>query len=169
MNDKPVKPLDAYPPATPEDLPPLPPADAPDRESAPSRPPHEIAVLQFVDPGAVSRTVPLRHPFIWGEKVIDAITVRRLSVAEVGLITEEMIAAKDFDLYRYYEAMAGFPAPVLRGLIADDGEDVINTAIPFLPRIVQDMTPGMPESDPASPSRTASGNGDDTPSPPPDP
>jgi len=172
LSSKPVKPIEEYPLVDPADLPPLPPqgADGEPGNSIPAkRPPREIAVLQFVDPDAVRKRVLLHYPFLWEGQAVDAITVRRLSVAEVGLITEEMIASNDFDLYRYYEAMTGLPAPVLRGLIEEDGEAMLDAVTPFLPRIVQETLVRQPENEPASPLKSVSGAGGDMPLPQPDP
>ena len=172
MSSKPVKPIEDYPIADPADMPPLPPqgVDGEPGNSVPAkRMSREIAVLQFVDPDAVRKRVPLQFHFWWEGMLIDAITVRRLAVAEVGLITEEMIESGDFDLYRYYEAMTGLPAPVLRGMIEEDGEAMLDAVTPFLPRIVQETLVRQPENEPASPLKSVSGAGGDMPLPQPDP
>lgn len=42
-----------------------------------------------------------------------------------------------FDLYDFLAAMTELPAPVLRGMMADDGAEVLIAGRPFLPPFVE--------------------------------
>ncbi len=93
----------------------------------------EIAELDF---GGKQRTeVKLEFPFLHPELgMIDKITVRRLSVGEVGALLENL-PKDEPDNFWIYSKMTGVPAPVLRGLIDIDGEEVTNICYDFLPRV----------------------------------
>lgn len=128
------KPLEDYPKADLSDVT-LPP-DAPEEPKAPKaapRPAPEFAVLEFLDPSAVSKRVPIDFPFKWDGQNVTAVTVRRLSLAEVAVTMEACQAADDGDLTPFYAAMIGLPAPVLRGMIEQDGQKVVDACTPFLP------------------------------------
>lgn len=168
MTGRPTKPLDAYPVA--DEAVPLPPpgaegepvapaAPAPTAEGAAARPAPEVAVLRFIDPAAVRREVPLGFPFEHEGQVVSAITVRRLNTAEVGAIIDRYAPDDTLDLYDFYAAMTGLPAPVLRGLIDDDAVEVRAAANPFLPLGVRQAPPSSPTSEtgaatPSSPPGT---------------
>ena len=143
----------------PEGLPGEPVADA--APAPPSRPTREkMAVLRFLDPGAVSKTAAVKFPFAYvgegGEEIeVREITVRRLSVAEVGAIVLGK-TADNFDLFEFYAAMTGLPAEVLRAMPAD--EEVVDLCRPFLPRPVKDLLEAL-----------SLPFGDASPSPPPNP
>lgn len=90
--------------------------------------------------GETGRTVTLKYPFdhpVLGS--VDAITIRRLTVGEVGdLITQRPADAPD--LFDIYGAMCGLPAATLRGLIDVDGEEVADICWDFLPRAFRAKT-----------------------------
>ena len=107
---------------------------------APKKPAVEMAVLRFLNPEALSKTVALKYPFAFdgedGEREVHEVIVRRLAVAEVGAI----VLGKSFDaldLYDFYAAMTGLPAPVLRAMPDDEG--VIDACLPFLPQPVKEL------------------------------
>ena len=126
----------------PEGLPgePVEAAPAPAPTPRPAR--EKMAVLRFLDPGAVSKIVPLKYPFAYvgegGEEiVVREITVRRLAVAEVGSVLDVISASDKVDLYEFYAAMTGHPAAVLRAIPDDEG--VIEACGPFLPAAAQEL------------------------------
>ncbi|GJD93348.1 hypothetical protein [Methylobacterium iners] len=142
-NHRPTRPLSEYPTA---ELPPPPPegalgeaASATLPTAAEPPPPAEVAILRFLDPGSISKEVPIRYAFEWEGREVRSIQVRRLAVAEVGAVIAAMPEGMPYDLYLFLAAMTGLPAPVLRGLIDDDGAELLAAARPFLPRIVEEM------------------------------
>jgi hypothetical protein len=91
----------------------------------------EVAQLEFLsDETRRLAEVPLAHPFRHDGREIHTIQIRKLTVAEVSQIT----LGSNFGLYDIYAVMTNLPAAVLRGLMDDDGEAVINKAYDFLPR-----------------------------------
>lgn len=146
MSSGPTKPMESYPVADPSELPlPPPPGAEGEPGAAPAAPVErqaraaEMAVLQFLDPAAIEREVPLSFPFMHEGREVRDIRIRRLAVAEVGAIMERHGAEDPVDLYEFYEVMCGLPAAVLRGLIDDDGYEVLNVARPLLPRFAERM------------------------------
>lgn len=143
---KPSRPLVEYPDTEPADVPPPPPPGLPGEPAAipagssraAPRPAPEAAALRFLDAEARSASIPLEHPFLWQEREVRAIDVRRLTVAEVGAVVESAGGMGEVDLYDFYAAMTGLPAPVLRGLDDDDGASFVAAARPFLPRLVRE-------------------------------
>ncbi|MCF4125053.1 phage tail assembly protein [Methylobacterium sp. SyP6R] len=160
-NHRPDRPLELYPEA---EMPALPPEGAPGEAPAPAAPAPvappasrpEAAVLDFLDPAAIRTDIPLDYPFRHEGREVRSITVRRLTTAEVGAVIEAIPEGANYDLYDFVAAMSGLPAPVLRGLIDDDGAEVLAKARPFLPRAVAAIF--------YSPT---SGSGGRSPSPPP--
>jgi hypothetical protein len=163
VTGRPTRPVEAYPPADPTELPPPPPpgaegeaaaiAASPASAKAAERPRAEVASLRFLDPGALSRAVPLAHPFEHEGGVVDVVTVRRLTVAEVGAVMERYGADDQIELFDFYAAMSGLPAAVLRGLIDDDGAEVVAAARPLLPRLATALFfPSISEAGAATPS-----------------
>ncbi len=164
--NKPSKPIESYETA---ELPSLPQIDA-EASPVPAPPEPEIAVLDFINPEAITVSHTLNHPFRYEGQVITAIIGRRLSVAEVGKVADRMMDAGYFDRYEFYAAMTGFPASVIRGLIDEDGGALIGKLIPLLPPVARPVQTMPAEPVPApSPSTMLSGNGDDMPLPPVDP
>lgn len=99
----------------------------------------EVAVLEFVGESH-ERTIDLKHPFRLNGKTVERITVRRFRIADVdGLL--KRIGAKKISLFDVYEHMTGIPAPVLRGLIDEDGDAVTDAAFDFLPRAIKPDAP----------------------------
>lgn len=89
--------------------------------------------LDFLDPAAGAKTIPLGFPFRHAGAEIRSIRIRRLTVTEVAAWAKENAAGRA-DAFDLYAAMAGLPAAVLRGLEADDGARLMEAAHDFLPR-----------------------------------
>lgn len=95
----------------------------------------EIAELDFLsEPETRVSRVPIDHAFNWEGKKIDAIYVRRLTVAQVGQLASKL-QGRAFDRYDIYAAQTGLPAAVLRGLLDDDGDAVTEKCQDFFPRV----------------------------------
>lgn len=151
--------MEALPPpiaTTPELTPVRPPPGSPDFKGAtgarspaaqpleaPLPAPKPMTALEFLDPGRRIKTVPLKHPFRWNGTDVSSISVRRLATAEVAS-WRERVTANQADSYDLYATMTGLPAPVLRGLDSDDGEDVLAAAFDFLPRWLQQEEAASP-------------------------
>jgi hypothetical protein len=118
-----------------------PPAAKPEPGAAPADRP--VEKLEFLD--AVNLVIPLKFPFRWQGKKVDAITVRRLTVGELGDLIDSIPEPRP-DNFDIYAAMTGLPAKVLRGLIDQDGEQVTEACYDFLPRLFR------PRTDPPSAS-----------------
>jgi hypothetical protein len=95
--------------------------------------PPQVAELDFLSLEKLVAIVPLDHPFRLDGRKVCEIRVRKLTVAQVAELTARA-GSTGFDLYDVYAVMTGLPAPVLRGLVDDDGEAVIGKAYDFLPR-----------------------------------
>ncbi len=135
-NHRPTRPLEVYPDAEPLPLPPIDPPGGAAAQAAPAEParkPLEVAVLRFLDPGAMQTEIPLAFPFEWDGREVRSITVRRLATAEVGAVMDAIPVGEEYDVHTFIAAMSGLPAPVLRALIEDDAEEVIAKARPLLP------------------------------------
>ena len=138
---RPDRPLEHYPQA---EMPALPPEGAPGEAPPPAAlapaaapaPRPAAAVLDFLDPAAIRTDIPLEYGFRHEGREVRSITIRRLTTAEVGAVIEAVPEGAPYDLYDFVAVMAGLPAPVLRGLIDDDGAEVLARARPFLPRAV---------------------------------
>lgn len=175
MSNRPLKPIEAYEKADQASLPPVPPVGLEGEPAGAGFSPPEIAALKFLDPSAVTATVPLDFPFEFEGREIRIIHLRRLSMAEVGDISDRLATARlAMDLYEFYGPMAGLPAAVIRGLIDDDGEAFIQKARPLLPRYLRQMLNRQEQAlrhqeTRGSASPTPSDAGDVTPSPPPAP
>jgi len=109
------------------------PAKAPAPAAAAKRALPPPATLAFL-PGR-SIDVILECPFEWGGRVVEAVEVRRLTVAEVGEVVEQH--GDTAVLYDFYAAMTGLPVAVLRGLVDDDYQAVAEAAFGFLPRDIR--------------------------------
>lgn len=94
------------------------------------RPPLPAERLKFMRDAQV--LIPLEYPFERDGGVVDSITMRRLTVIEVGEVFDAL--PEDFDFYDIYAVMADQPAAVLRGLIDVDGEKIAEIGYSFLPR-----------------------------------
>lgn len=157
---RPTKPIETYPDA---ELPALPPAAIPGEAAAtataaaPEPKAFEVAALRFLDPGAVSAFVDLEFPFEWDGREVRTVKIRRLATAEVGAVMAAIPDGEDYDVWVFVAAMTDLPASVLRGLIEDDGAEVLVKARPLLPRKVAAVF-YSPTSAPGGP----------TPSPPPE-
>ena len=78
-------------------------------------------------------TIPLAYPFRRNGEVVDKITMRRLTVGELGDVIDSL--PDNFDNYDIYAAMCGLPSAVLRGLIDVDGDKIMEIGYDFLPRL----------------------------------
>lgn len=101
-------------------------------EPAPE-PVKEIAQLDFVE--ATVKRVPLDFPFRLDGKVVEDIPVRRMTAGRVDQFLKEH--PNGFSSFDVYAAMTGYPAAVLRGLMAEDGEKVTDAALDFLPPAIR--------------------------------
>lgn len=109
----------------------VPAADTPP-SPAPTRP-MPIMQLDFV--AAATKTVPLDFAFRLDGRLIETVDVRRLTTGEVDQFLKEHAAG--FSTFDVFAVMTGLPAPVLRGLIAEDGDKVTDAALDFLPRAIR--------------------------------
>ncbi len=89
-------------------------------------PVREIAQLDFVDP--IMRLVPLDFPFRWDGQIVEK--PRSSPVRRPGRSVPER-PSNGFSSFDVYAAMTGYPAAVLRGLIAEDSEKVTDAALDF--------------------------------------
>lgn len=92
------------------------------------------AKLNFLS-SAFKSAIPLRYPFEHPSTgVVEEITVRRLTVGDVGELLDALDpeARDNFDIYA---VMTGLPADVLRGLMDEDGAEVSQACYDFLPPI----------------------------------
>ncbi|WP_230170643.1 hypothetical protein [Rhizobium sp. CECT 9324] len=92
-------------------------------------------VLDFVDQGH-KRVITLKHPFRLNGQVVSSITVRRLLMGEVDNVVKKS-AKGGMTTFDIYAEMTGFKASVLRGLIDEDGDAVVDAAYDFLPRMLR--------------------------------
>lgn len=107
------------------------PDTAPDTAAKAEAPPL-VAVLDFATDR--SKRIPLTCGFKFDGRTFDAIVIKRLTMVQVDkLVTEK----RHNDLYEIYAEMTGVPAPVLRGMDADDGEAMMETGADFLPRSIR--------------------------------
>lgn len=92
------------------------------------------AKLNFLSP-SIKSVIPLRYPFEHPSTgVVEEITVRRLTVGDVGEILDTL-DPKARDNFDIYAVMTGLPADVLRGLMDEDGAEVSQVCYDFLPPI----------------------------------
>lgn len=143
MASGPTKPIESYPDVRPEERPALPPVDpagAPTTAAAADAVPLPAERLAFRPRAgkAAEETVPLDYPFERDGVVIDSITVRRLTVAEVAEVADAG-DAKALGMWAFYAVQTGLPVGVLRGLDEDDGDRVVEVARRFLPRAFRAM------------------------------
>lgn len=131
MSNIPDKPLDHYPDAT--DIPALPPLGTEGEATVQEAKPAE---LDFLNAEKRQGIVTLDHPFMFEEKEVTEISVRRLKMVEIGDAYEKM-KNSGYGVYEFYSAMSGFPPEVLQGLDADDGSQFLDIAYPLLPRLVR--------------------------------
>jgi len=93
----------------------------------------EIEKLDFECPPL--EVVPLEYPFshhMLGR--VTQITIRRLTVGEVGKVLDQRPADTP-DMFDIYAVMTDIPASILRGLVDIDGEKVAGACFNFLPRL----------------------------------
>lgn len=100
----------------------------------PDETPAEVATLDFFGDEMPEWTHPVRFKFRWQGVPVEAITVRQLSVQQVGGIFRRARAAGRMpDLFDVYAEMTGLPAKVLRALPSVDGDPVTGMCWDFLP------------------------------------
>ena len=98
----------------------------------PAAPADDRIVLEFLA-GDISKVVPLSYPFRFEGKEVREITVRRLSLGDVQALLRKH-TGQSWTLVDIYAEMTGFPAPVLRGMMDEDGTAVTDAAYDFLPQ-----------------------------------
>jgi hypothetical protein len=140
MASRPDKPIETYPVVADADRPPLPPADAaaPVAVAAAAERPLPFERLSFVRSKATEEVVPLDFPFEWQSRTVDSVTVRRLAAFEVAEVAE----SEDFaaaGMWAIYAAQSGLPAGVIRGMMEDDCDRVVEVNRRFLPRAFREM------------------------------
>lgn len=120
---------------------PLPPEGAEGETAAEAAKPaaaEDVAVIEFLDPAARAKEIPLDFPFVWEGREVTRLVARRLTLGEVLRVSET--APKDADggiaLVHFYAAMIGLPAAVIRALDSDDSQRVQEGCFPFLPRSI---------------------------------
>lgn len=96
---------------------------------APTLPP--AAKLNFVGGKAWSTTVPLDFPFDLEGRVVEEVSLHRLTTAEMGEIVDRL--GTTFTRWDMVAAMSGLPVEVLRGMEAGDGDRVMEAGFHFLP------------------------------------
>lgn len=94
---------------------------------APDPPP--AARLAFVERPRV--TIRLRYPFFLNGLVVDTIEINRLTTADLI-----RLAATNGDLFDAYGLMTGLDPSILRGLDADDGDQLTTAAHALLPGVL---------------------------------
>jgi len=105
----------------------------PETQPAAPEPKWEMATLDFVD--APVKMVPIDFSFRFAGEVVSAIPVRRLTTGEVDQFLRTHGAG--FSTFEVFALMTGLPVPVLRGLVAEDGDKVAEAALDFLPRSIR--------------------------------
>jgi hypothetical protein len=91
------------------------------------------ALLQFA--GERHKRVTLSFPFMDNGVQRDVVVINRLTMSHVDRLVRE---GRHSDLYEIFAEMTGLPAPVLRGMDADDGERMIAEGADFLPRSLRE-------------------------------
>jgi hypothetical protein len=106
-----------------------------------SRAEESVAVLEFLDPAAMTKTVVLSFPFYLGgdvpRRLVGELIVRRLSYAQVARVYERAAGGGEVKLVEFYAEMTGLPAAVLRALEASDAQRIVDACHPFLPPAVR--------------------------------
>lgn len=120
-------------------------AGTPAAAGAAPPPAREIARLDFSGAKLPVRLIPLEYGFTHAGARVASVTVRRLSIGEVGDLIDSLPPGR-VDNFDIYAAMTGLPAPVLRGLVDVDGERVTEACYDFLPRVFR------PEEPPPAPA-----------------
>lgn len=100
-----------------------------DASPAPTLPP--AAKLNFVGGKAWTTAVPLDFPFDLAGRVVEEVSLHRLTTAEMGELVDRL--GTTFTRWDMVAAMAGLPVEVLRGMEAGDGDRVMEAGIHFLP------------------------------------
>lgn len=93
----------------------------------------EVAELEFVGDSLPVVEVHLRYPFRWNGETVRTITVRRLTVAQMGAFWEGLPDDGAYQRTDLYGVMCGLPGKVIRALPDVDGTRVTNACFGFLP------------------------------------
>jgi len=105
---------------------------APAAAAAPAAGRPQVARLKFVGGKPREASFDLEQPFEWEGGLVERITVRSLTVAEVDALVDTL--PERFNFFEIYAGMCGLPAEVLRGLDDADGTRLAEVARPFFPR-----------------------------------
>lgn len=98
--------------------------------------PKAARIIEKLDFGGADRRIvnllfPFTHPLLGR---VTEITVRRLSVGEVGDLIDNIPKGQP-DNFWLYAHQTGVPEAILRGLVDVDGEAVTDVCFDFLPRV----------------------------------
>jgi hypothetical protein len=164
MTTRPDKPIESYPVVAEADRPTLPPADAPppagETTAAPADKPLPFERLSFVAGKSVEEVVPLDFPFKWQGRTVASVTVRRLAAFEVAQVAESEEFASA-GMWAIYGTQSGLPAGVIRGMMEDDCDRVVEVNRRFLPRAFRETLNRLDAA--ASPSSATPESGAPTP------
>lgn len=94
----------------------------------------EVAELEFVGDSLPVAEIALRYPFRWQGETVRTITVRRLTVAQMGAFWEGLPDDGTYERSDLYGVMCGLPGKVIRALPDVDGSRVTRACFDFLPR-----------------------------------
>lgn len=94
----------------------------------------EVEALEFVGESLPVTEIPLRYPFRWQGETVRTITVRRLTVAQMGAFWEGLPDDGAYERSDLYGVMCGLPGKVIRALPDVDGTRVTKACFDFLPR-----------------------------------
>jgi len=100
----------------------------------------EIAALDFVGDGPDAK-VTLSYPFKLDGALIGELEIRRLTLGQVRHLTERARSEDGIDMVDLWAELTGLPAPVIRGLKDEDGEELADAAADFLPRVFRGDQP----------------------------
>jgi hypothetical protein len=141
--NRPTGPIGSYPEVAAEEQPPVPTVDPPTTASAegsaggvvpgPAELPAPARLIFRGNTKPLVEVIALDFPFEWEGRLVDSVTVRRLTVAEVA----EAVDQDEFEqhgIWAVFAAQCGLPVAVLRGMIEDDGARVMDANHRFLPR-----------------------------------
>lgn len=94
----------------------------------------EVADLEFVGEALPLTEIPLHYPFRWAGETVSTITVRRLTVAQMGAFWDGLPDDGAYERSDLYGVMCGLPGKVIRALPDVDGSRVTRACFDFLPR-----------------------------------
>lgn len=103
------------------------PAATAPKQAAPS-----VAHLEYVGTEKPFTVIPLRYPFRWNGLTISEITIRALTVQEIGHFMDGLPDQDAYQRTDLYGAMCGLPGDVIRALCGVDGRRVTDACFDFL-------------------------------------